>query len=158
MNNYKLPSNSVDLGKNTLFYRGYLIRLDELPEDDNLKMWHAVIFPDGSEMCAPISPYEFGFEAVVLWIDVGMPPHLGGANWHLQALKEYEEELKKLKFFRFLTQEEEEEFKKDARDKYVPYTPIQGYWHPVYQHECVRINEESASQHNLLTSDFAYSR
>jgi len=44
--------------------------------------------------------------------------------------------------FRELSKKEEKQFRKWARDNYVPNTPIQGIWHPVVQDECVRINKE----------------
>jgi len=46
--------------------------------------------------------------------------------------------------FRLLSEEETEEFIQAARDNYIPFQPMQGIWHPVYQMECVRINHEHA--------------
>ena len=44
--------------------------------------------------------------------------------------------------FRYLSDEEELKFRSHARTNYVPFQPIDGIWHPVYQDECVRINHE----------------
>jgi hypothetical protein len=45
--------------------------------------------------------------------------------------------------FRHLTEEEENLFRKWARDNYKLYAPIEGIWHPVAQLECVLMNMES---------------
>lgn len=44
--------------------------------------------------------------------------------------------------FRYLSDEEELIFRGQARINYIPFQPIEGIWHPVYQDECVRINHE----------------
>ena len=44
--------------------------------------------------------------------------------------------------YRYLTDDEEVQFRAHARTNYKPFTPIEGVWHPVYQDECVRINHE----------------
>jgi hypothetical protein len=44
--------------------------------------------------------------------------------------------------FRDLTPEEEQPFRKWARENYKPYDAIKGIWHPVVQDECVKINKE----------------
>ena len=44
--------------------------------------------------------------------------------------------------FRFLNYQEVNEFRTNARVNYVPFTEIEGIWHPVYQMECVLINHE----------------
>jgi len=44
--------------------------------------------------------------------------------------------------FRPLDNKEIEEFRKWARDNYVVGEPISGFWHPVTQAECVRMNTE----------------
>ena len=46
--------------------------------------------------------------------------------------------------FRWLSEEEEAQFRALARGKYKPFTQIEGIWHPVYQDECVRINHEKS--------------
>ena len=46
--------------------------------------------------------------------------------------------------FRKLSVKEKREFRKSARENYVPFSEIQGIWHPVYQAECVAINDEKA--------------
>ena len=51
-----------------------------------------------------------------------------------------------MKLFRELTSEEEKEFRKWARDNYKPLQPIEGFWHPVIQDECVKINKEYAME------------
>lgn len=45
--------------------------------------------------------------------------------------------------FRFLTKEEEANFRRWARDNYTPFTEISELWHPVVQEECRRICEET---------------
>lgn len=45
--------------------------------------------------------------------------------------------------FRKLDAEEEQEFRKWARDNYEPFAPINGCWHPVVQDECRKINESA---------------
>lgn len=47
-----------------------------------------------------------------------------------------------MKLFRDLTLGEEEDFRKWARENYVPGEPISKIWHPVVQDECHRINKE----------------
>ncbi len=42
--------------------------------------------------------------------------------------------------FRSLTAEEVEEFREHARNNYVPESPINDVWHPVYRHECLKIS------------------
>jgi hypothetical protein len=48
-----------------------------------------------------------------------------------------------VKLFRELTAEEEAEFRKWARDNYVPFSDIRGIWHPVVQDECRKMNESA---------------
>lgn len=50
-----------------------------------------------------------------------------------------------MNLFRSLNEEEVAQFKKWARDNYEPFTPIKGFWHPVIQVECARINAEAGS-------------
>jgi hypothetical protein len=47
-------------------------------------------------------------------------------------------------FFRKLSPGEDDCFRRAARQDYGPFTSISGLWHPVYQDECVRINNEKA--------------
>lgn len=47
--------------------------------------------------------------------------------------------------FRKLSEQEKQEFRETARMNYELFSPIDGLWHPVYQHECVRMNAESAT-------------
>jgi hypothetical protein len=47
--------------------------------------------------------------------------------------------------FRRLSEQEKLEFRNAARENYALFSPIDGLWHPVYQHECVRMNAESAT-------------
>ncbi len=45
--------------------------------------------------------------------------------------------------FRYLNEQEQEEFKQGAREDYKPGEEIKhGLWHPVYVAECVRMNLE----------------
>jgi hypothetical protein len=48
-----------------------------------------------------------------------------------------------MKLFRILSNEEEEAFREWARKHYVPFTPIDGCWHPVLQSECAQMNVEA---------------
>lgn len=43
--------------------------------------------------------------------------------------------------FRTLDEEEKKQFKKWARDNYVPGEEISEVWHPVVREECARMNE-----------------
>jgi hypothetical protein len=47
-----------------------------------------------------------------------------------------------MKLFRDLTPDQEQEFRRWARDNYEPGEKINGVWHPVVQDECVKINKE----------------
>jgi hypothetical protein len=44
--------------------------------------------------------------------------------------------------FRDLTDAEEAQFRKWARENYKPGSPISTVWHPVAQDECVKMNAE----------------
>ena len=44
--------------------------------------------------------------------------------------------------YRKLNAKEEEEFRKWARESYVPHSPINPVWHPVVRDECRKINGE----------------
>lgn len=55
--------------------------------------------------------------------------------------------------WRTLTPEEEGEFRQSARDNYEPLTPINGVWHPVYQYECVKMNQERCAEINRLLAE-----
>jgi len=46
--------------------------------------------------------------------------------------------------FKLLSEEEKQAFRKAAREKYKPFSNIEGIWHPIYQEECVKINHERA--------------
>lgn len=46
--------------------------------------------------------------------------------------------------FRKLSKEEEADFRSGARESYKPFSEIKGIWHPVYQDECKKINEENS--------------
>ena len=48
-------------------------------------------------------------------------------------------------FFRKLSVGEKRKWRKSAREQYEPFSPIDGMWHPVYQAECVAMNDESAT-------------
>lgn len=45
--------------------------------------------------------------------------------------------------FRELTAQEEEKFRRWARDNYVPHSEINRVWHPVVQDEAVKMNKET---------------
>ena len=47
--------------------------------------------------------------------------------------------------FRKLRAEEEKSFREWARSNYIPFSPIEGIWHPVVQEECVKINKEKSA-------------
>lgn len=44
--------------------------------------------------------------------------------------------------FRFLTKDEEANFRRWARDNYTPFTEISELWHPAVQNECRKMCEE----------------
>jgi hypothetical protein len=44
--------------------------------------------------------------------------------------------------FRQLDTEEQDEFRSWARANYTRLGPIQGYWHPIVQDECTKMNAE----------------
>jgi len=44
--------------------------------------------------------------------------------------------------FRKLSPEEEKDFRKWARDNYLPGSAINAVWHPVVRHECEQMNIE----------------
>ena len=54
-----------------------------------------------------------------------------------------------MNLFKPLTAEEEKEYRKWARDNYVPFEPIKGVWHPIVQDECVKMNAEKGSNNPL---------
>ena len=45
--------------------------------------------------------------------------------------------------FRSLSADEVKEFKKHARENFIPESPVNPVWHPVYRHECDKISAES---------------
>jgi hypothetical protein len=47
-------------------------------------------------------------------------------------------------FFRVLDEKETQEFHAWARKNYKPGTPIEGFWHPTIQEECVKMNMEQS--------------
>ena len=49
-----------------------------------------------------------------------------------------------MKLFKELTSEEEKEFREWARKNYVPFSEINGVWHPTVQDECAKINMETS--------------
>ena len=49
-------------------------------------------------------------------------------------------------FFRYLNEEETEEFKQWARDNHKPGDEVKSVWHPVLRKECQRIDEESENE------------
>jgi len=53
--------------------------------------------------------------------------------------------------FRELSEAEELEFRKWARENYTPYSEINGVWHPIIQAECVAITATAALE--LLTEE-----
>ena len=56
--------------------------------------------------------------------------------------------------FRYLNEQEQEEFKQGAREDYKPGEEIKhGLWHPVYVAECVRMNLERTSNTETLKED-----
>ena len=48
-----------------------------------------------------------------------------------------------MKLFRDLNPEEVKKFQQSARDNYKPFDPISGVYHPIYQAECTKINQEA---------------
>ena len=51
-----------------------------------------------------------------------------------------------MKLFRDLSEQEEVEYRRWARENYKPFEPISGVWHPVVQEECTKINQGTALQ------------
>lgn len=47
-----------------------------------------------------------------------------------------------MSIWRDLTEQEEQEFRKWARDNYKPMSDIKAIWHPVIKDECENINNE----------------
>jgi hypothetical protein len=39
-------------------------------------------------------------------------------------------------------EEDEDDYRRWARDNYVPFTEIKSVWHPLVQSECIRINDD----------------
>lgn len=48
-----------------------------------------------------------------------------------------------MKLFGELNEEEINKFRRWARENYIPFTKIEGIWHPSVQDECIKINQES---------------
>ena len=48
--------------------------------------------------------------------------------------------------FRSLTAEEVREFQDHARQNYLPGSPINAVWHPVYRFECLKMNDEATTE------------
>lgn len=48
-----------------------------------------------------------------------------------------------MELFRSLTVEEKDSFRAWARENYVPFSEIKGFWHPSVQAECVLINSQA---------------
>ena len=55
--------------------------------------------------------------------------------------------------FRTLSEEEEKDFRKWARDYYIPKSPISEIWHPVCQEECRRMNQEESDRMRMRLRD-----
>ena len=55
-------------------YKGHACEIWEDREEDNCKLFHDVLTPDGRNLCADISPYGTNDETLVeMWIDLGYP-------------------------------------------------------------------------------------
>lgn len=48
-----------------------------------------------------------------------------------------------MKLFRELTEKEQDEFRRWARENYQPFSEIKGIWHPAVQEECTKMNREA---------------
>ena len=48
-----------------------------------------------------------------------------------------------MQMFKRLSDSEVQEFIQWARENYVPFSPINGTWHPVIQAECAAINAKT---------------
>ena len=57
-----------------------------------------------------------------------------------------------MNLFRKLSRGEEVEFRQSARENYKPLSTIEGVWHPVYQAECVKINQEAGDNFSFTGS------
>lgn len=51
--------------------------------------------------------------------------------------------------FKDLTPEEEQEFRKWARNNYKPDEEIHSFWHPVVRDECAKMNQEYAKRNDV---------
>jgi hypothetical protein len=67
----------------------YTYEIDK--DEDVRKIFHTVIYPDGSRKNIPWSPYEYmDSDDFQLWIHLGMPTvPLTGSNFTKQSLIEY---------------------------------------------------------------------
>ena len=64
----------------TITYKGYVYELDFQVEDDNRKMLHFVILPNGETKYIDWSPYkDITMEDFQLWVDLGMPDRMHNA-------------------------------------------------------------------------------
>jgi hypothetical protein len=54
-------------------YNGHQCRIEPDDDGDCIKAWHFVITPDGKELLADITPYDWSREVVERWIDAGYP-------------------------------------------------------------------------------------
>ena len=58
----------------TWTYKGHTcIITEDVEHEENIKLWHEVITPDGKRLTADISPYCSERRALELWIDAGYP-------------------------------------------------------------------------------------
>lgn len=76
-------------------YKGYKYFPSEELEDDNVKIWHDVLTPDGQKTEMGWSPYSIPTEADFrLWIDLGCPKR-GAVSLDHEALAKLQAERKK---------------------------------------------------------------
>ncbi len=67
-------------------YKGHRCRIELDYEEDNVKAFHFVVAPDGTEHFADISPYDQSERTVELWIDAGYPKRTGIGPLHKEDL------------------------------------------------------------------------
>jgi alpha-ketoglutarate-dependent taurine dioxygenase len=59
-----------------------------------------------------------------------------------------------MRIFRVFTSEEEKQFRQWARKNYEPLSEINGWWHPVIQDECIKINQEYDKSFEEIPIDY----
>ena len=69
-------------------YKGHTCTIEPEYYEDNIKLWHTVVTPDGKELFADISPYEGDPKVVEMWIDAGYPKRISCGPLNREDLEE----------------------------------------------------------------------